>query len=121
MTDQLLNVTVSHEREDLEKQKEVLIAEMSENKAILKQLEDTLLRELSNAQGNILDNTELISTLEDTKTKANEISEKLQVASQTAKEIEVTCKAYTPVAKRGAILFFLLDSLSNVCNMYEYR
>eukprot|EP00210_Caulerpa_lentillifera_P005286 g5050.t1 len=120
LTDQLLNATVSHEREDLEKQRKLLIAEMAENKSTLSRLEDILLRELSNAQGNILDNTELISTLEDTKTKANEISEKLQIASRTAKEIEVACKEYTPVAKRGAILFFLLNSLSNVCNMYEY-
>ncbi len=69
LTEQLLNVTVKHERPDLEEARETLVKEMSENKALLKGLEDTLLRELSNATGNILDNQELISTLESAKAK----------------------------------------------------
>jgi dynein heavy chain len=51
LTEQLLNVTVKHERPDLEEARESLVKEMSENKALLKNLEDTLLRELSNATG----------------------------------------------------------------------
>ena len=44
-------VQVKHERPDLEEARETLVKEMSENKALLKNLEDTLLRELSNATG----------------------------------------------------------------------
>ena len=40
--------------------------EVSESKTLLSRLEDTLLKELSSATGNILDNEELIQTLEDT-------------------------------------------------------
>ena len=39
----------------------------------MKDLEDSLLRELATSTGNMLDNTELISTLEETKTKADEV------------------------------------------------
>ncbi len=56
----LPHTQVKHERPDLEAAREQLVKEMSENKALLKVLEDTLLRELSNATGNILDNQELI-------------------------------------------------------------
>ena len=45
----------------------------SDNKRLLKDLEDTLLRELAASTGNMLDNEELISTLENTKTKATEV------------------------------------------------
>lgn len=45
----------------------------SDNKKLLKDLEDSLLRELATSTGNMLDNTELISTLEETKTKADEV------------------------------------------------
>ncbi|GMH41526.1 hypothetical protein BSKO_09436 [Bryopsis sp. KO-2023] len=120
LTEQLLNVTVRHERSDLEEQREALVKEMSENKSLLKNLEDTLLRELSNATGNILDNQELISTLESAKSKAVEIAEKLEAAKVTAKEIDEVRVRYTPVAKRGAILFFVMASLANITNMYEY-
>ena len=117
---QLLNVTVRHERLDLEERREELIKDMSQNKALLKKLEDTLLHELSNATGNILDNEELINTLEETKLKATEIAEKLEKAKETAEEIDVVRSRYTPAAKRGAVLFFVMDSLSAILNMYEY-
>ena len=117
---QLLNVTVRHERLDLEERREELIKDMSMNKALLKKLEDTLLHELSNATGNILDNEELINTLEETKLKATEIAEKLEKANETAEEIDVVRSRYTPAAKRGAVLFFVMDSLSAILNMYEY-
>eukprot|EP00975_Prorocentrum_lima_P034544 7260817-Prorocentrum_lima.AAC.1 len=60
---------------------------MSENAQLLVSLEDSLLRELSNSQGNILDNGDLIATLDETKTKAVEIQGKLEQASFTKDEI----------------------------------
>ena len=61
------------ERRELEEQRERLIQETSINKKLLKDLEDSLLRELAQSQGNMLDNVELIETLEETKTKATEV------------------------------------------------
>ena len=46
----------------------------SENKRLLKSLEDTLLRELATSTGNMLDNAELVQTLEETKSKASEVN-----------------------------------------------
>lgn len=69
----MLSVVVRNERNDLEEQRENLIEETSINKNLLQSLEDSLLRELSTSTGNMLDNTELISTLENTKMKATEV------------------------------------------------
>jgi dynein heavy chain len=74
LEDQLLSVIVKFERRELEEQRERLIQETSTNKKLLKDLEDSLLRELAQSQGNMLDNVELIQTLEETKTKATEVS-----------------------------------------------
>ena len=46
----------------------------SDNKRLLKELEDSLLRELATSTGNMLDNVELIETLEETKSKATEVN-----------------------------------------------
>uniref|UniRef100_A0A7S0KGL2 Dynein-1, subspecies f n=1 Tax=Micromonas pusilla TaxID=38833 RepID=A0A7S0KGL2_MICPS len=119
LQEQLLNVTVRHERPDLEEQREELVKDMADSSMLLKQLEDTLLKELSSAEGNILDNQELIKTLENTKTKAKNIAENLQKAQVTAKEIEFTRVKYAPVAKRGSILFFVMSALSVINTMYE--
>lgn len=56
LAEQLLNVVVKHERADLEEQRESLIQQMSSNKVLLSNLEESLLSNLSSASGNILDN-----------------------------------------------------------------
>lgn len=73
LEDQLLSVVVRAERADLEEQRESLIIETSNNKSLLSGLEDSLLRELATSTGNMLDNVELVSTLENTKSKAAEV------------------------------------------------
>ena len=87
LQEQLLNVTVKMERPDLELQRESLVQETSVNKSLLKDLEDTLLMELSSASGEILDNVELISTLDETKYKAKEISCKLEEAKAAVRNL----------------------------------
>ncbi len=63
---------------------------------------------------------ELIGTLEEAKSKAVEITQKLAEASATASQIEEVRARYKPAALRGAVLFFVLASLAAISNMYEY-
>lgn len=70
----MLSLVVNYERVDLEEQREKFIAETFENKNLLKNLEDTVLRGLSTSTGDILDNTKLLETLEETKRKAAEVN-----------------------------------------------
>ena len=118
LENQLLNVVVGKERPDLEKKYADLVVEMSASNALLLKLEDTLLRELSNSTGDILDNEELIATLDNTKTKAVEISAKLEQAKFTEAEINKSRAQYTSAAKRGSILFFTIAGLSTISKMY---
>ncbi|XP_063540762.1 dynein axonemal heavy chain 10 [Cydia strobilella] len=120
LEDQLLSVVVRAERADLEEQRESLIIETSANKSLLSGLEDSLLRELATSTGNMLDNVELVNTLENTKSKAGEVMEKLTLAEATTKDIEKFRDGYRPVAKRGSILFFVLSDMAGVNSMYQY-
>jgi len=69
-----LNVIVGFERPDKEKQRLLLIQSMSENRKKLKAAEDKLLQALSESKGSLLDNYELIQTLEETKNQSIEIT-----------------------------------------------
>ena len=120
LEEQLLNEVVSFEESELEEQRHQLIKEMSSNKTMLKKLEDTLLHLLNTSTGNILDNDELIGTLEDTKTQAADIQVQLETATITKEKIEKACDAYRPAAKRGRIIYFVVSSLSAINSMYEY-
>ncbi|KAM4891097.1 dynein axonemal heavy chain 10 [Sylvia borin] len=120
LEDQLLSVITGFERRELEEQRERLIQETSENKNLLKNLEDTLLHGLSTSTGNMLDNVELVQTLEDTKFKATEVIEKLKLAETTAADIDLLRDGYRPAAKRGAILFSVLAEMALVNIMYQF-
>uniref|UniRef100_A0A3B4UD57 Dynein axonemal heavy chain 10 n=1 Tax=Seriola dumerili TaxID=41447 RepID=A0A3B4UD57_SERDU len=120
LEDQLLSVIMGFEKKELEEQRERLIQETSDNKKLLKNLGDSLLRELATSTGNMLDNTELVHTLEITKSKASEVSEKLKLAEKTSVDIDELRDGYRPAAKRGAILFFVLTEMALVNSMYQY-
>ena len=98
----------------------MILTGYSVNKRLLKELEDSLLRELVTSSGNMLDNVELVQTLEDTKAKAGEVADKLKLGERTAVEIEKNRDTYRPAAKRGAILYFVLAEMANICSMYQY-
>ena len=52
--------------------------------------------------------------------KASEVAEKLKMAAKTADEVEKNRDIYRPVAKRGAILFFILAEMASINSMYQY-
>merc|ERR1719163_1052580 len=67
LEDQLLGEVVRAERPDLEKQKNQLIKSLAADKKTLQELEDKILKLLSESKGNILDDEVLINTLSDSK------------------------------------------------------
>lgn len=76
------------------------------------QLEDTVLHLLSTATGPLLDNIELINTLDASKTTWEEVNESLRVAEETTQQIEVASAQYRPCSTRAAILYFVLNDLA---------
>uniref|UniRef100_A0A1A8GI94 Dynein, axonemal, heavy chain 10 n=1 Tax=Nothobranchius korthausae TaxID=1143690 RepID=A0A1A8GI94_9TELE len=120
LEDQLLSVIMGFEKKMLEEQRHHLIQDISKKKALLKNLVDSLLRELATSTGNMLDNKELVETLEETKSKASEVFEKLKLAQKTSMDIDKLRDGYRPAAKRGAILFFALTDMALVNSMYQY-
>ena len=89
LRDQLLNEVVGFERPELEKLRKQLVVETSQNRATLKDLEDTLLSELSKETDiPLVDNVALIETLETAKTKSVEISLAIENAKVTEADIE---------------------------------
>ena len=77
LEDQLLALTVAKERPDLEEQKAELILQQNENKIKIGELETGILSQLANAEGDVLENLELIENLEDSKRVSGEIATKM--------------------------------------------
>jgi dynein heavy chain len=111
---------VKKERPDLASQKEELIQQQNEFKIKLKQLENDLLYQLANAEGDILENIQLIENLEYSKKISLEIKEKVEIAKQTEIMINDASEAYRPAASRGALVFFMMNELYKIHSFYKF-
>jgi len=120
LEDQLLAVVVSKERADLEKTRKELTEQQNQFKIHIKELEDSLLENLQNAEGNILENVELIENLETTKKTSEQIKVQVEQAKVTAVKIDEAREAYRIVARRGSLLYFLLEELKLIHSFYKY-
>ena len=120
LEDQLLAVVVNKERPDLEERRAELVEQQNQFTIKLKQLEDDLLHRLAPAEGDILGDEELIVSLEVTKATVIEISEKVGVAKATSLKINQARETYRPVAARGSLIYFLVDTLNVIDHMYQF-
>merc|ERR1719401_183408 len=120
LEDQLLFLVVGLERPDLAKKKAELIQQQNEFKVTLAQLEALLLDKLAHAEGDILDDTELILSLEEAKKTSDEVKEKVIIAVETEAKINETSEFYRPTGVRGSLLFFLLMDLCKMHTFYRY-
>lgn len=117
---QLLNTVVKCERPDLDRQKNDLVVKVAAGKRTQADLEDQILYLLATATGSLLDNVDLINTLDQSKTTWEEVNQMLQVAEETAKKIEVASQLYRPCSIRASVLYFVLNDLSTVDPMYQF-
>ena len=117
---QLLGDVVKVERPDIEEKKVQLLLNMAEDKRQLAVLEAKILKMLSESEGNILDDEELINTLADSKVTSTAIGERVAEAEITEAEINATRSNYLSIATRGAIIYFVIADLAGIDPMYQY-
>ena len=68
----------------------------------------------------LLDDVDLISTLESSKMTSEEIKIKIEESTVLEEKIEATRNGYRDVSIRGSILFFVIKELSIIDPMYQY-
>ena len=120
LEDQLLALVVNKERPDLEETKTALIIQNNEFVIKLKELEDTLLKKLAEAEGDLTEDVPLIESLEEAKAVADEIAVKTEESKVTEVKINESREKYRICATRGALLFFMLNSLNKVHAFYAF-
>merc|ERR550514_965325 len=102
LEDQMLGILVAKEEPETERKRQNLVVESAQSKAQLKEIEDRILELLSNAQGNILDDEELINTLATSKVASQRIEERVAEQEKTQALVQETLETYVPVAVRSS-------------------
>ncbi|KAK9398328.1 dynein heavy chain 2 axonemal [Crotalus adamanteus] len=117
---QLLGIVVRKEQPELEEQKGSLVLNIAAGKRKLKELEDEILRLLNEATGSLLDDVQLVNTLQTSKVTATEVTEQLETSEMTEIKIDTAREAYRPCAQRASILFFVLNDMGRIDPMYQF-
>ncbi|TMW63012.1 hypothetical protein Poli38472_005630 [Pythium oligandrum] len=120
LEDQLLGDVVRHERPDIEEKKNRLVVTMAQDRKQLQEIEDRILKQLSESAGNVLDDQDLIDTLQSSNATSKVIKERVLESETTELEINRAREAYRRVATRGSIIYFVVANLALIDPMYQY-
>nr|XP_050848639.1 dynein axonemal heavy chain 6 [Vespula vulgaris] len=120
LQEQLLADVVRLEKPDLEEVRNELIAKINADKGQLHNIEDRILTLLYAAGDNILDNEELVETLNESKETAAIIATRLIESEATEKKITIERNRYESVANRGSVLYFVVANLIDIDSMYQF-
>ena len=120
LEEQLLAMTVRLERAELAAETAALTLQENLFTIRTKELEDNILERLSSSPGDVAEDGELIEELEYCKKMSDDIGIKLKDNRSAAGKLSEVADKYRPVAKRGAVLFFVMESLKKIHPYYVY-
>ncbi|XP_047109239.1 cytoplasmic dynein 2 heavy chain 1 [Schistocerca piceifrons] len=120
LSGQLLAVALQHEKPHLETRRSDLLRQEEDFKMKLEKLQEELLQRLVCAEGDILQNEELLASLNETKASSAAVRQSLVESSALQHELNKECEVYKPYAEFGSNLFFVINSLGKVNSMYKF-
>lgn len=104
----------------MEELRDTLIVQISDDNKQLVDLQDKILRQIGEVQGNILDDEEIIVTLGACKITSETINKRMSEAKVTNETITKSRNQYKSVSQRGSILYFVIADLALIDPMYQY-
>lgn len=117
---QSLNDVLKVERPDVDERRTNLIKLQGEFKIHLRQLEKRLLQALNESRGNILDDDNVIETLETLKKEAAEITKKMSETEGVMTEVENITLQYNIIARSCSAVFAVLEQLHHINHFYQF-
>ncbi|ETV86145.1 hypothetical protein H257_02603 [Aphanomyces astaci] len=111
LEDQLLSLVIRKEWPKKAKARTALIQQQNRFKITMQELEDKILNSLADAEGDVTENVTLIGDLETTKATADALFIQAKNAADIELAINQLSARYQGVARRGALLFFVLNNL----------
>ncbi|CAB1351553.1 unnamed protein product [Coregonus sp. 'balchen'] len=123
---QLLGIVVRKERPELEEQKDSLVINIASGKRKLQELEDEILRLLNEATGSLLDDVQLVNTLQTSKVTATEVSEQLETSElteikiDTARELDAYIDLFNLSIEKSQRSHKLDERIANLNDYHTY-
>ncbi len=116
----MLSVVVLNEEPHLEFERKVLLETMAQDLKSLRDYEDRTLEMLTASEQHLLDRHDLIENLTRSKITSDEISNRYHENESNERQINLARQCYVSLAKRGSLLYFLINHLSRLNIMYQF-
>nr|POE72457.1 dynein heavy chain, cytoplasmic [Quercus suber] len=117
---QTLNEVLKSERPDVDERRSNLVKMQGEFTQRLRRLERMLLQALNESRGNILDDENVIQTLETLKNEAAEITTKAAETEGVMSEVNTIMNTYDIIARSCSAVFAVLEQLYHVHQFYQF-
>ncbi|GMR54221.1 hypothetical protein PMAYCL1PPCAC_24416, partial [Pristionchus mayeri] len=121
LTSQLLGLALEMERPELEHRSSELLRQTELAKLELNELEQILLQELANSQGDLLENTSLLESLNKSKENAERIANSIEENEKLRKSLNTERDVFVPIAKFASSLYFAISDLHTFNKMYSFN
>ncbi|KAJ3613107.1 hypothetical protein NHX12_019361, partial [Muraenolepis orangiensis] len=109
---QCLNEVLKAERPDVDEKRSDLLKLQGEFQLRLRQLEKSLLRALNEVKGRILDDDTIITTLENLKKEAAEVTRKVEETDIVMAEVEAVSQQYLSLSSACSSIYFTMETLN---------
>lgn len=117
---QTLNAILVSERPDIEERRDTVVKMQGEFRLRLLRLEKDLLEALSNSRGSVLENDDVLETLERLKMEASDITLKAEEANGVILELEVITETFRRYGSACSKILSLLDCLPSLNHYYRF-
>lgn len=121
LTSQCLYEVLKTERPDTYKEQQTLIKAQGEFKVKLRNLEKSLLKVLNDAQGNLLDDDKIISTLETLKNEAADVMIKVKKTDEVMEEISRVSATYNVMGAACSRIYFTMEQLDKSISFIAFH
>mmetsp|Transcript_1490 Transcript_1490/g.2131 ORF Transcript_1490/g.2131 Transcript_1490/m.2131 type:complete len:4632 (-) Transcript_1490:106-14001(-) len=120
LASQCLNKVLKKERPDIDQKRSDLLRLQGEFRVELRKLEDQLLVALNSVKTNILEDEQVMETLETLKNKSTIVDQKMKDSEQDMETINKTALQYEPFARLCSKIYFTLEEFSTLHFLYQF-
>ncbi|GAV04844.1 hypothetical protein RvY_15060-3 [Ramazzottius varieornatus] len=120
LANQLLSIVIECKLPEVERQRKELLKAQEDLKIKLTALEDSLLNELANSQGNILENVELQESLNKTKSSSLVIEKNLEESRIVKETLDKDQAVFAILANKCCAVYFALRDLHQLNPLYRF-
>lgn len=117
---QSLNQVLKFERPEVDERRSNLMKLQGEFNLTLRNLEKQLLHALNESRGNILDDDNVIDSLERLKKEAGDVTQKMAETDGVMQEVDTITKTYQVIARACSSVFAVLEQLHHLNHFYQF-